>query len=101
MTENNIREKNYRQIREKGFPHVFDKTVYTIDKEPIYHYERVDMGHDDIGWLGYRDIKVIDGYRSVITGRIFSFALLDEYALDAIYTTKEEAEAAKEFKGKA
>lgn len=35
--------------------------------EDEYHYEREDKGYDHLGWLGYKNFKVIDSYKTVVS----------------------------------
>lgn len=35
--------------------------------EDEYHYEREEKGYDHLGSLGYKDVKVVDSYKKVVT----------------------------------
>lgn len=71
-----------------NIPFKTGQPVYTVDEKEHYHYEKEDLGHDHLGPIGYRDVKVTDGYEFFIKKEPFYFGLLDKYDVSEIFTTE-------------
>ena len=68
-----------------NIPYTVGELVYVVQERAITHTEKIDLGHDHLGWRGYEEHIVTDGYEWEVKKQRFYYGLLDAVPLEHIF----------------
>ncbi len=71
-----------------NIPYNRGEVVYVVIRKELSHPEKRSLGYDHLGFRGYEEYRVVDGYEWEVREMVFRFGLLDEIPLDRIFKNK-------------